>query len=650
MKPWHLSIRMKIVLLITSALVISLLSYLYIGGTLLVEDKVSYIYDYSLSQVKAASYPIKWQLERSEVIGKQIARWVEERSNKGQSGRKLQEIYNEAKDDLGLGGMTILRPANFKKPANFGEFVIEFELGETKVSPKNFSWHLSSYQNEKILIGSYLEGKLPITGLAKDAQGQPLVYVLFLTIDHQLKKLGEERKNDVELHLIDPSGKTLAFSEGLKSLADQSKMEEMEYTLLHSKFDTGVKDITLGGKSLIVAYDRLSLGKLMMVGYIPKAIAFTAAEVLHKRFIALGISILLFAVGSAFLVVKRLTFRLRQMWYATQRVSEGDFSVRVQVNSRVEDEIGGLATSFNAMANKIDELMVQTAEKARMEKELETAHAVQSLFFPSSGFTSPSLEVSGRHMSASECAGDWWNYAQIGPYLMIVVGDVTGHGVSAALVTAGAHTAFSLLTQELRQSPHLVPSLKQLVERMNAAVFAAAAGGSSMTFTAALIDTRTGRLSLTNAGHVSPYLFRTDSAEKSPMDQVKVLIPGASIALGEAAEISSQEKDFQLQPGDLVFWYTDGLFDIRLSDNKRIKKREVMGWISDLAAETGADAEKICQGVMKNVTEFFGESSHNRSDDVTLVLAVIPASAQFVLAADDTMSMLQPNYRVSPKL
>jgi sigma-B regulation protein RsbU (phosphoserine phosphatase) len=423
----------------------------------------------------------------------------------------------------------------------------------------------------------------------------------------------------------------LAASKGLESVAEPKELLELEKHVYKGEFDSGVKDVTLGKQQFIIAYNRLGFSNLMMIGYIPKQLAFTSAEALYKRFIALGTSILLFAIGLTLIFVKRLTLTLRQMWHATQKVSEGDFSVRVSGGSGIPDEVTGLADSFNKMANKIDELIVQTAEKARMEKELETAHAVQSLFFPAKDLESKNIQIAGRHISASECAGDWWNYAIIGPYILFAIGDVRGHGVSAALVTAGVHTMFSLIVKELAKTPNQAPSLKNLIDQLNRSVIAAAGGSSGMTLIAALYDTRSGNLNLANAGHCSPYLYRNrpESKNINILDQMKALIPGATDALGTAEELRVKETTFQLEPGDVLLWYTDGLFDIRISDREQIKKRKLFSWLAAMQNSDGSNAKSISNGILKNTEDFFGKISNNRSDDITFAIMTVPEKADF---------------------
>src|SRR5262249_10646269 len=135
---------------------------------------------------------------------------------------------------------------------------------------------------------------------------------------------------------------------------------------------------------------------------------------------------------------------------------------------------------------------------------------VQSRFFPTQLLQLPTIHLAGRSVPASECAGDWWHYAQVGEEIVIVIGDVTGHGVSAALVTAGAHSAFSLLIRNAIREGHI--SMERLTDELNAAVLAAANGQASMTLAAVSFHLRTGQIRYVNASHCIPYVHRRGKA------------------------------------------------------------------------------------------------------------------------------------------
>src|SRR5690606_10878260 len=138
-----------------------------------------------------------------------------------------------------------------------------------------------------------------------------------------------------------------------------------------------------------------------------------------------------------------LTSAIRNLAEATSKVMDGDFSVRVEPKSG--DEIGALAQSFNKMTEEVSRLMEKTAENARMEAELKTAHTVQATLFPQNEAHLGPIAIYGKSEPASECGGDWWHCSHIGNKVYGWIGDATGHGVPAALLTSAARAVASVI-------------------------------------------------------------------------------------------------------------------------------------------------------------------------------------------------------------
>ena len=143
------------------------------------------------------------------------------------------------------------------------------------------------------------------------------------------------------------------------------------------------------------------------------------------------------------------------------------------------------------------------------------------------------MSLAGHAVPATECAGDWWHYRQIGDQMIVVIGDVTGHGVSAALITAAAHSAFAALMEELAKTPTQAISAALIVERLNVGIFATCGGSSSMSFQASVIDLIEGKLSFINAEHRPAYIFRQSTDEMAmKMEQTAIqllLVPSLGL-------------------------------------------------------------------------------------------------------------------------
>jgi serine phosphatase RsbU (regulator of sigma subunit) len=622
----QLTLRFKILGLITGALSASLLSYISVGTSLISQDKVSYIYDYNLTRVKAAAQKVDDQIMGAVTFARA-------------EGVAVDHVEAEnaampvAEAAAGIQGMLFMRAGAD------GKFEVARGVGKSadilRARIASLGWTPETFQKNEILLSRAETTGVYIGGSTANSHGAPVQFVMHL----DLKSGAAEAGKDFQLFVLDTSGQLVGTRDPI-STENVGFAQETSKSVgsLLAGFDSGVRNVTLKGEEYISGYQKIAQGKLVVVGLVPKAIAFTATEALAKRSVALGLSILLIALGATLLLVRKMTTRLKQIHFATKKVSEGDFTFRVEAGM-TSDEVNDLAQSFNVMAGKIDDLMIQTAQKARMELELATAQVVQSRFFPVKDFESPNLRLAGKFLPASECSGDWWQYVKIGDHLVVAVGDVTGHGASAALVTAAAHASFSRWTKVLLRNK-LPPDIQSLASELNDAVLAASGGQSTMTLAASIVDLTTGRMTYTSASHPPQYLFRTQPAEEGEAPESQEiqasglskssgtipLVGARSTALGDQPELQVEVATLQLRPGDYIFWYTDGVFEMR-QDKKKISKVSFVNMLSKMASEHEENAHNICDSLMSDVTKFFGDDATERPDDITLVVASIPKSA-----------------------
>jgi HAMP domain-containing protein len=133
---------------------------------------------------------------------------------------------------------------------------------------------------------------------------------------------------------------------------------------------------------------------------------------------------------------------LKMLAWKVDQIARGDLRARVDVTS--SDEIGVLGENFNVMADRLAILLEETREKATLEKELEVARTIQdTLVPPNEPVDCGPFNFAGYFQPASQCGGDWWTYHTLkNNRLLLVIGDVTGHGVPAAMITAAAKASW----------------------------------------------------------------------------------------------------------------------------------------------------------------------------------------------------------------
>ncbi len=304
---------------------------------------------------------------------------------------------------------------------------------------------------------------------------------------------------------------------------------------------------------LLISFSQVGAGNLSAVSLVPRAAALEGLQFITLKSTVLVIVLIAIAIIFSVLGSNQLTANIFRLYDAMKMVTAGNLDSRAQVKS--QDEIGVLAQGFNHMTAELQRLLAETAEKARMASELATARTVQSTLFPHPELVTEEVEVQGFYEPASECGGDWWHYYISKERLYLWIGDATGHGVPAALITSAARSASSVL----ESLPDL--STAEAMRLLNKAVCETSKGQVMMTFFLGCLDLKTGELRYTSASHDPPFLLPQKEGKLSKKD-VLPLMDSEGKRLGESLDSEYEEKAVQLNPGDRLFLYTDGVTEI----------------------------------------------------------------------------------------
>ena len=208
-------------------------------------------------------------------------------------------------------------------------------------------------------------------------------------------------------------------------------------------------------------------------------------------------------------LTRTLTRAVHDLQIGTAHVNRGDFSYRIPVSG--SDQVSDLARSFNSMTASIEGLIEESKRRQHLEAELEIAREVQAKLFPAQRPDMEGIEVLGVCRPADAVSGDFFDYVRLdSDSLAISFGDVSGKGISAALVMASLHSIVrTQLALLLPQQPHaLTQAAARVVERANRQLFAETAPEKYSTLFFGAYDARTATLAYSNAGHLPPLLVR----------------------------------------------------------------------------------------------------------------------------------------------
>lgn len=276
-----------------------------------------------------------------------------------------------------------------------------------------------------------------------------------------------------------------------------------------------------------------------------------------------------------------------------------------------------LSTNIAVTMNNIG-LLEETAEKARMGKELETAKLVQETMFPPEQVDLGGMFIESYYTPASECGGDWWGYFKLpNDRVLLAIADATGHGVSAALITSAAKSAFSMVEQFSAYDADLAKSPERILELLNRSIHDSSKGTILMTFFLASIDLRTGEMRYASASHDPIFWYHMpESPEEKPnKSQLDILDVDPGYRLGKEADSRYQGSDAQLSPGDFIYLYTDGIIEGLDHSGKEYGDRRFRRTLVKVSHSTPGEAKET---IISDFNKFVGDTP--LEDDVTLVV------------------------------
>jgi phosphoserine phosphatase RsbU/P len=326
-------------------------------------------------------------------------------------------------------------------------------------------------------------------------------------------------------------------------------------------------------------------------------------------------------------LTRTVTGAVAQLYNATEHINRGDFSHRISVQSH--DQLATLANSFNSMTASIENLIEEQKEKQRLQNELTIAQEVQTQLYPQHISQLASLEVFGFCRPARTVSGDYYDFLTLNSEkLILAVGDVSGKGISAALLMATIHSAVRAYSLEDK------PSLREPVGAGSVAgtglLLASGLNGTEVSAGAMLsllnhqlyqstptekyatlflgvYDGHARKLTYSNGGHLPPIILGEDGS-------VRRLEQGGTV-VGLFDHRTYQDASVALRQGELFVAYSDGVTEPENDFGEFGEQRLI-----DLVWEhRDQPLARISEIVTAAVDDWIG--ANEQPDDITLVLA-----------------------------
>ena len=400
--------------------------------------------------------------------------------------------------------------------------------------------------------------------------------------------------------------KSLPASKPVGDITSQSPEIEELFLRIKNK-ESGYLDMPYKGVDSLWTYAAMIANQYFVI-VVPKSEIMTLPEEVGQMFVGyskeqraitgVAVVLALFFVGIVAFFTSRLSAgHILTIIDAWKRLAKGDFSVRLK--ARMNDERAQLIHAFNKIVPKIDEHM-------RMRTALGLAQEVQQSLLPQSDPSLPGFDIAGASIYCDETGGDYYDFIETNrggqAGLAVVVGDVSGHGVSSALLMATARALIMLRASMPGEAAGIINDVNRYLSQDTAQT------GNFMTFFYCELTEREAEIQWVRAGHDPALLY-------DPSTDVFDELKGQGLALG--LDISFEYDSFhrRIEPGQVIMIGTDGIWEMHNQAGEMFGKKALMEIIRNYHT---ASARKVVDTVTEALEQFRGDEAPE--DDITLVV------------------------------
>jgi serine phosphatase RsbU (regulator of sigma subunit) len=334
------------------------------------------------------------------------------------------------------------------------------------------------------------------------------------------------------------------------------------------------------------------------------------AEFIGSRFgilTIIGAVLFIFALITSIFLSRGLSKPLMELSKGAREFGKGNLNYRMKLKRK--DEFNDLAQSFNTMAISIQEYMhvleEETGKRERLESEFRIAAEMQQMLLPERPPEISGLELIGWNQASKQVGGDFYDFLELEPGVIgLVVGDATGKGVPAALLTTQCASVLRTYSNECSQAGELLKRTnKEFFNRIGST-------HKFVTLFLAVIDTRTGKVQYASAGHPPPALINMGTGNLQWMTCEN------GFPLGIVKDAEYKESSMILQPGDTLVIYSDGFTEAHNKDNELYGDDRI---VESLKRSADAPLQLLFETFRDDTMNFM--DSRDPSDDMTLIMA-----------------------------
>lgn len=275
-----------------------------------------------------------------------------------------------------------------------------------------------------------------------------------------------------------------------------------------------------------------------------------------------------------------------------------------QIREFTREDLNLLTVMANVAAIRIEHARLNEIEEAEraMAKEMEQAAQIQRSLLPARPPSVPGLDLAAKAVPARHCGGDYYDFiAYPDGRVCLMVGDVAGKGMPAAL-----------LMSSLQARVHVVMETPEDVAgkmaKLNKSTCGSCPDNRFITFFMGVLDPKSGELVYTSAGHNPPLIVRARGGYKR--------LSGGGVILGVLPDAQYEEERIQLEPGDVLVLFSDGVTEAPNPDDEEFGEERLAALVASVAQKPAAE---IVEDIHRSVQSF--TQGAPPADDITVVVA-----------------------------
>jgi len=346
------------------------------------------------------------------------------------------------------------------------------------------------------------------------------------------------------------------------------------------------------------------------VTYSSAAIGSKLAEA-RRKILLLTAGLVLVGILGIYMLSSYFVTPIVKITRRVRRFSSGDLETELPLDGA--DEFFEISRALNDMITRLSHDRKNIIAREKMAKEIEVASQIQKTLLPLNLPELHGLEVDGFYRAASIVGGDLYDVFQISDtHYCLTVADVSGKGVPASLVMSMLRTVIQIYAKSAVSARATLLAVDEYLSK-------SIPPGMFITVLLGIYDSESGKLNFVSAGHNPMLLFKAGTRQLTKINPSGMPL-GVPVTLGRTFGDSLEEVELDLEPGDVVFLYSDGITEATNREGQHYGLERLVEFVQTQLRNGGFPSiSNLTKRIVDEIDSFSGFTEQN--DDMTFILA-----------------------------